>query len=86
LSYRPPDRTVPATITLILSVLCITILVLLIHDRWNHPEIKSAEQAEHSTTGAATRDAGARLQPTDPKLTVEPTPPGPSPVQPAIPD
>jgi hypothetical protein len=55
-------------------------------DRWNSPEIKSAEQAEHATTGANVRAAGARILPTDPKLRVEPSPTEPKQVQPANPD
>jgi hypothetical protein len=39
--------------------------------------------AGYSTPGKAARDAGARLSPTDPKLSVEPDPVGPKPVQPA---
>jgi hypothetical protein len=74
LDYKPPDRTVPAIVSFILSVLCVIMIVLIIRDRWNRPETKTAEQAEHSTTGrAAARNAGARLLLPDPKLSVGPT-------------
>ena len=74
LDYKPPDRTVPAIVSLILSVLCVIMIVLIIRDRWNRPETKTAERAEHSTTGrAAARNAGARLLLPDPKLSVGPT-------------
>ena len=84
--YHPPNRVVPATISFILSILLVIAIVVMVHDRWSHPEVKSAQQAEHSTTGMAARNAGARVVPTDPKLSVEPTPSGPNPVQPADPN
>lgn len=84
--YHPPNRVVPATISFVLSVLFVIAIVFMIHGRWSHPEVKSAEQAEHSTTGMAARNAGARVVPSEPKLSVEPAPSGPSPVQPAEPN
>jgi hypothetical protein len=84
--HRHINRTVPATISFVLSVVCVIAIVFLVHDRWNHPDVKPPEQAEHSTTGDATRKAGAKLVPSEPKLKVQPSPAGPAPVQPANPD
>ena len=81
--YHRPDRYVLATISLAVSVVLATAIIFLVADRWHDPEIKATEQAEYSTTGTAARNAGARLSPTDPKLTIEPTTGAPKPVQPA---
>jgi hypothetical protein len=83
---RRIERAVPATISFVLSVVCVIAIVFLVRDRWNHPDIKPPEQAEQTTTGNATRRAGAKLVPAEPKLKVEPSPVGPTPVQPANPD
>jgi hypothetical protein len=77
------SRVVPATISLILSVLLMIAIVSQVRFRWREPEITPTAQAEHSTTGKAAREAGARLSPTDQKLSIEPKPVGPKPVQPA---
>lgn len=87
MSYDPnASRVVPATISFILSVVCVIAIVFLVRDRWNHPDVRSTEQAEHTTTGDATRKAGAKLVPGEPKLKIEPSPSGPAPVQSANPD
>jgi hypothetical protein len=80
-NYKPPRRVVPATISLIASVLLIVVCAFLVSNRFRDPEIKTAEQAEHSTTGIVARRAGAQLSPTQPKLAVEPA--GPKTEQPA---
>jgi hypothetical protein len=80
------SRVVPATISFVLSVVCVIVIYLLVRDRWIDPEIKPTEQAELSTTGQAARSAGARLSPTEPKPSIEPKPEGPKQVQPAIPN
>jgi hypothetical protein len=67
-------------------VVCVIAIVFLVRDRWNHPDVRPTEQAEHTTTGDATRKVGAKLVPGEPKLKVEPSPSGPAPVQPANPD
>ena len=69
--------------SLAVSVALVTAIVYQVKDRWNEPEVKTSAQAEHSTTGTAARNAGARLSPTDSKSAVEPSPAGPKPVQPA---
>jgi hypothetical protein len=43
-------------------------------------------QAEHTTIGQTARSAGARILPTDPSLSVEPSPAGPKQAQPANPN
>jgi hypothetical protein len=75
-----------AAISFAVALLCAGILALLVRDRWHSPEIKTAEQARYGTTGQAAQSAGARVLPTDPKLTVEPTPAGPKQAQPANPN
>ena len=80
------DRPRLAAIAAAIALVCVVVLTMQIRDRWHSPEIKSADQAEHSTTGQAARMAGARLQPTDPRLSVEPRPDGPKPAQPANPN
>jgi hypothetical protein len=75
-----------AAISLAIVLICVGLLTLLVRDRWNLPEIKSAEEARNATTGQAAQTAGASVLPTDPKLTVEPTPPGPKQAQPANPN
>ncbi len=69
-----------------IALVCVVVLTLQIRDRWHSPDVKPAAIAEHTTTGQAAREAGARVQPTDPKLAVEPKPDGPKPAQPANPN
>jgi hypothetical protein len=83
LPYNRPDRFPLAMIALAVSVVLVIAIIFQVRFRWNEAEVKPTEQAEHSTTGQAARSAGARLSPTDPKLSVEPAPAGPKPVQPA---
>ena len=86
--YQRPhiDRGWIAAFAAAIALACIVVLTLQIRDRWQSPEIKSADEAKHSTTGQAAREAGARVTPTDPSLSVEPTPAGPKPAQPAAPN
>jgi hypothetical protein len=74
-NYKHPRRAVPATIALIASVLLVIVCTFLVRNRFLDPEIKTTEQAEHSTTGKVARRAGAQLSPTQPKLSVEPATP-----------
>jgi hypothetical protein len=76
----------PALIAGVLAFVCAVILTLLIHDRWSRPDVKPAEVASMTTTGQTAHLAGAKVLPTDPKLSVEPTPGAPKPVQPANPE
>jgi hypothetical protein len=70
-NYKHPRRVIPATI----SVLLVTGCAYLVRYRFRDPEIKTTAQAEHSTTGMVARRAGAKLSPTQPKLSVEPATP-----------
>jgi hypothetical protein len=74
-NYEHPRRVVPAAVVIIVTALLIAAIYFQVRDRFLDPEIKTTEQAEHSTTGMVVRDAGARLLPTDPKLSVEPQKP-----------
>jgi hypothetical protein len=74
-NYSHPRRVVPATVMIIVTAVLVFLMYFQVRDRFLDPEIKTIEQAEHSTTGMAARNAGARLSPTDPKLSVEPEKP-----------
>jgi hypothetical protein len=66
--YREESsRIVPAMISLAITIVCAIILTVMIYDRWHEPQIRSAEQTEHVTTGSSAGNAGARLVP-DPKM------------------
>ena len=80
------DRAYLAALSAAIALICIVVLTLQIRDRWHSPEIKSADQAEHATTGQVAHSAGATIAPTDPKLMVEPSPAGPQQAQPANPN
>ena len=75
-----------AAVSLAIALICAGLLALLVRDRWNRPEIKTADEARYATTGQAAQAVGARVLPTDPKLAVEPTPAGPKQAQPANPN
>jgi hypothetical protein len=80
------NRAKLAAISLAVAIVCVGVLAMLVRDRWNRPELKTAEQARYAATGRTAETAGARLDPTDPKLATEPKPAGPNPAQPANPD
>ena len=84
--HQHSSRIVPVTISLVIAIVCAIILMVMIRDRWHRPEVRTADQAQRETTGSAAGKAGARLVPTDPKLSVEPAPSGPAPVQPSNPN
>jgi hypothetical protein len=75
-----------ALISLAIALACIVVLTLQVRDRWNSPEVKTATEAQHTTTGQAARQAGARISQSEPTPPVEPDPAGPKPAQPAHPD
>ena len=75
-----------AMIALVIALVCAAILVVQVSDRWTSPEVKTAAEAQHTTTGQAARAAGARISQSEPKGAVQPDPAGPKPVQPAHPD
>lgn len=80
------NRLVPATIAVVIAAVCATVLVLLVRDRWNRPEVKPPAVERSTTTGQAAHSAGAKVLPTDPKPSIEPKPAGPPPAQPADPN
>jgi hypothetical protein len=85
--YREESsRIVPATISLVIAIVCAIILGVMIYDRWHEGDIKSAEQTEHLTTGSSAGKAGAKQLPIDPKMSAEPSPSLPGSVQRAQPD
>jgi hypothetical protein len=75
-----------AVISLAIALVCAAALITQVRYRWNSPEIKTAAEAQHTTTGQAARQAGARISQSEPKPPVEPTPAGPKPAQPANPE
>ena len=75
-----------AMISLVIALACAAVLVMQVRDRWNSPEIKTAAEAQTTTTGQAARAAGARISQSEPKPAVEPDSAGPKPAQPAQPN
>ena len=86
MSERRKHGVTPVIAVAAIALVCVVALVFLVRDRWHSPEIKPAEQARASTTGQVAHAAGAKVLPTDPKLTVEPKPAGPKQAQPAVPN
>jgi hypothetical protein len=80
------NRVGLAMISLIIAIASIFVLTLQVRDRWNSPEVKTAAEAQLTTTGQAAREAGARISQTEPKPPIEPDPAGPKPAHPAHPD
>ena len=80
------DRVRLAALAAAISLVCIVALTLQIRERWQSPEIKSADRAEYATTGKIAHAAGATITPTDPKLSLEPKADGPKQAQPANPN
>ncbi len=75
-----------ALTSLAIAFVCAAVLFVQVRDRWNSPEVKTAAEAQYTTTGQAARQAGARISQSEPKSAVEPDPPGPKPAQPAQPN
>jgi hypothetical protein len=84
--HQDNSRVVPVTVSLAIALFCAIALTMMIHDRWQNPGIKAADQAQHETTGSAANQARASSSSPDPSLSVEPKPPGPAPAQPANPN
>jgi hypothetical protein len=80
------NRRPIVAIAVVIAAGCMLELGMEIHERWKAPDVQSTDQLEHSTTGEATRRAGARLIPSNPKLASEPATAGPKPKQPASDD
>jgi len=73
----------PVVIALAVAVLGILAMLIIDHGPWSRAHIRTAEMANHTTSGAAAQAAGATVTPTEPKPQLEPIAPGPKPAQPA---
>lgn len=76
----------PVAVALAVAVFGVLAMLVVDHGSWNRPNVQTTEVADHTTTGAAARGAGAAVKPTAPKSALEPEAPGPKPAQPASPD
>ena len=72
----------PLAIAAAVAVLSAAAFLIVEFGPWNR---EAPEQPDRAATKAAAQSVGAKVIPTQPKLAVEPTPPGPKPVQPASP-
>jgi hypothetical protein len=77
---------IPLVVAIIIAVLGVLSLLIVDHGPWNKPKMQPAAFAHYSTTGEATRAAGAQIVATEPRLQVEPDPAGPKPVYPVNPE
>jgi hypothetical protein len=75
----------PLVAAIAIAVLGVLGILIVDHGPWNKPKVQPAVVANYSTTGEAARAAGARVMPTEPKMQLEPDPPGPDPVHPVNP-
>jgi hypothetical protein len=75
----------PLVVTSAVAAVGVLAMLIVDHGPWNKPKMKPTEMATYSTTGEATRAAGATITPTEPKLATEPLPAGPKPVNPVSP-
>jgi hypothetical protein len=69
----------PLAIAAAVAVLSVLAFLMVEFGPWNR------QAPDREATREAAQSAGAKVIPTQPKLAVEPTPPGPKPVQPASP-
>jgi hypothetical protein len=76
----------PVMVALAVAIFGVLAMLIFDHGPWSRPNVQTAEVANHETTGAAARSAGAAVVPTAPKAALEPEAPGPKPAQPASPD
>jgi hypothetical protein len=76
----------PIAVTLAVAVISLLALLFVNPGPLKRLVVKSPEVVPSADTTAAAKAAGATVTPTDPKLAIEPTPPGPKPVQPAAPN
>lgn len=71
----------PILIALAVTIFGMLAMLIVDHGPWSRAKVQSAVVADHPTTGAAARAAGAAVTPTAPKSTIEPAAPGPNPAQ-----
>jgi hypothetical protein len=79
------ERSAKLQVMFALAVAIFGVLAMLVidHGPWTRPNVQTGEVANHETTGAAARIAGAKVTPTVRKPEIEPEAPGPKPAQPA---
>ena len=71
----------PLAIAAAVAVVSAAAFLIVEFGFWNR---QALERPDPAATRAAAQAAGAKVTPTRPKLAVEPTPPGPKPVQPPV--
>ncbi len=75
----------PVWVALAVAAFGIAAMLVVDHGPWAHPHAQDTRVATYQTTGEAARAAGAAVQPTEPKPSIEPEPPGPKQVEPPNP-
>jgi hypothetical protein len=80
------SRFIPVITATALAVIGLVGLLVVNHGPWNKPKIENETMIQYGNTAAAAAAAGAAVTPTENKPELEPAPPGPKPVQSAIPD
>ncbi len=73
----------PLAIAAAVALLSVAAFLIVEFGPWNR---QPPVQPDKTATKEAAQSVGAKVIPTQPKLSVEPTPPGPKPVQPTPPD
>jgi hypothetical protein len=82
-----PRRSLrPVAIAAAVAAFGLLALLLVNHGPWNRPRVQDHEAMPHENTAGAAQAAGATVTPAEPRLDVEPTPPGPKPAHPAAPN
>ena len=76
----------PGWIALGFAIFGVLAMLIVDHGPWSRARVQTAEVASQQTTGEAARAAGAAVEPTAPKPTLEPQAPRPKPGQPAVPE
>jgi hypothetical protein len=71
----------PLLIAAAVAVISAAAFLIVEFGPWNR---QAPEPPDRAATKAAAQAVGAKVTPTQPKLAVEPTPPGPKPVQPPV--
>jgi hypothetical protein len=84
--YERKQTLGPVSFAVAAAAFGLLLLVIVNHGPWNRPQVQSPAVARSTMTGDAAQAAGAKVTPTEPKLALEPAPPGPKPAQPANPE
>ena len=75
----------PLLVAMVIAVVGVGSMLIVDYGPWSKPQVQTAAMAKYTTTGEAARAAGATVRATEPKLELEPVPPGPKPLQPPNP-